>query len=190
MKIVVARITSTPTELCFEGNPAWWRRCESSRGGAEAHPLGPVVFRLQAHEMGDDLHLEGSATGTFECVCSRCVARYRHSLRESFRIVLEPAGDRVPTDPEGVASLAADGLCLGDEFELGWYRGAEIDLSRYFQELVALALPLQPLCREDCRGLCPRCGVDRNVEECSCEGVSPNSPFAVLRALRADRGEN
>src|SRR5690606_29976088 len=52
--------------------------------------------------------------------------------------------------------------------EMGWFHGPEIDLRALLREVVALALPVQPLCRESCRGLCPACGVDRNVEPCDC----------------------
>ena len=82
-------------------------------------------------------------------------------------------------------------MCLADEIEAGWYRGSEIELDAYFAELVALAMPVQPLCREDCSGLCTRCGADRNAGECSCseneDELRPESPFAVLAALRNGR---
>jgi uncharacterized protein len=79
-------------------------------------------------------------------------------------------------------------MCLGDEIEAGWFRGNEIELDAYFAELVALGIPVQPLCAEDCRGLCPRCGGSLEASECECdEGAQapgPESPFAVLAALR------
>jgi uncharacterized protein len=80
-------------------------------------------------------------------------------------------------------------MCLGDELEMGWYQGPEIDLSGFARELVALAPPVQPLCREQCQGLCPRCGVDLNIERCACERERPASPFAALAALRRSDGE-
>jgi uncharacterized protein len=98
--------------------------------------------------------------------------------------VLEPAGDRVPADPEGAAALAQEGLALADELESGWFRGPEIHLDRFVGEILTLAVPVQPLCREDCRGLCPRCGIDRNAASCACAEERPASPFAVLAALR------
>ena len=52
----------------------------------------------------------------------------------------------------------------------------------------ALALPVQPLCREACAGLCPRCGADRNTAPCACSKVRPESPFAALASLRDTRG--
>jgi uncharacterized protein len=134
--------------------------------------------------MGEGVFLEGEARGLLALECSRCLARSRQPVRERFRLVLEPAGDRVPADPEGAAALARDGLYLSDELESGWFRGSEIDLGAFFREVIALALPVQPLCREDCRGLCPSCGVDRNQESCRCHEVRPPSPFEALRGLR------
>jgi uncharacterized protein len=184
VKVLIDRLTESPTELVFSASPAWWReRCcgdvELSKG-LEA----PLEFRILAHRMGEDAYLEGETQGALELTCGRCLTRYREPIRERFRLVLEPAGSRVPADPEGAAALARDGLFLSDELESGWFRGSEIDLGSFFQELIALAFPVQPVCREDCRGLCPRCGVDRNAESCECPELRPDSPFAALQALR------
>jgi uncharacterized protein len=84
--------------------------------------------------------------------------------------------------------LERDGLCLADDLEMGWFRGKTVELDAFFGEVVALAMPLQPLCREDCVGLCPRCGIDRNQERCSCNEVDADSPFAALAALKTKSG--
>jgi uncharacterized protein len=189
MKLNVDRLTDSPVPFEFEEAEGWWR------GHAAAGPVlpqslaEPVRVALRANKLGEDVLLEGTLTSAFELECSRCLARYRQPLRESFRLVLEPAGSRVPADPEAAAALARDGLYLGDEFETGWYRDGEIHLDSVCLELVALALPVQPLCREDCAGLCPRCGGDRNTSPCGCGEVRPESPFAVLAALRTTRGD-
>jgi uncharacterized protein len=52
------------------------------------------------------------------------------------------------------------------------------------REWISLALPVKPLCREDCAGLCPRCGADRNETACGCTETVRSSPFAALAALR------
>jgi len=74
--------------------------------------------------MGEDLFVAGSIEGAIELECGRCLARYRHALRESFRLVREPAGDRVPSDPESALALSRDGISLRDEIESAWYRGS------------------------------------------------------------------
>jgi len=186
VKIGVDRLTDTPTVLRFSVSPSW---VAERFGRSPAHGLeglaGDVAFEVRVHRMGPDVYLEGDATGTLDLACSRCLTRYRGPIRERFRLVLEPAGDRVPADPEGAAALAHEGLYLADELESGWFRGSEIQLDRFVEEVLALAVPVQPLCREECRGLCPRCGVDRNLESCACSEARPESPFAVLASLRS-----
>jgi len=192
MKILVDRLTETPTPHEFEADPGWWDA--ACRRLSELGDARPEDFHMgvRAHRMGQDLFLEGEVRGAYALECSRCLSRYPARVAEPFRVLLEPAGERVPAEPESAAALARDGICLGDDVDTGLYRGREIELGSFFLEIVALALPVQPLCREDCKGLCPRCGADRNHDPCQCTEAPPPSPFAVLEALRrpADEGES
>ncbi len=189
MKLPVERLTESPAPFAFEAGEAWWRDQLADPRALPGAPTAPLQIRLQAHRMGEDLYLEGSVEGELELECSRCLARYRGRLFEPFRLVLEPAGSRLPADPEGAEALKRDGICLGEEVDTGWYQPPEIDLGAFLREVVSLALPVKPLCREDCAGLCPRCGVDRNRESCDCGEIERESPFAVLRTLREGSSE-
>ncbi len=184
MKIPVDRLTATPTSFAFQADTAWWRANLLPGRGLPHEVAEPFRFEVRAHRVNADVFVEGSVGGSLELECSRCLKRYRHGLREPYRVVLEPAGDRRPADPVGAEALARDGMCLGDELETGMYLGNEIDLRAFAVELVALALPVKPLCREDCAGLCPQCGVDRAVTRCDCREAQTDSPFAALAALR------
>jgi uncharacterized protein len=185
LKVLVDRLSATPLAESFTVTPEWVaQHLTAERGAAGIELAGEARLALRAHKLGSDVYLEGDLSGALELACSRCLTRYRGPIRERFRLVLEPAGDRVPADPEGAAALAEEGLYLADELESGWYRGPEFQLDRFVGEILSLSVPLQPLCREDCRGLCPRCGADWNAESCSCAEVRPASPFAVLAKLR------
>jgi len=192
MKLNLDRVTETPEEHRFEASPDWWRewcRANDEPGEPEADAF---VFTLRAHRMGDDVYLEGDLTGTCDIECSRCLRRYCHALRDAFQLVLEPVRDRTPQDPEGAESLGKYGLYLGEDLEAGWYRGKEVVLDAVFAEKVSLSMPIQPLCADDCAGLCPGCGRDRRTSDCDCaerkrdleNELKPKSPFAVLAALR------
>lgn len=189
MKIQVERLEDAPTSFHFEGDDAWLRARDPEHS-LPGQLREPFVFDLQIHRMAEDLYLEGTAGGSLDLECSRCLARYRHELREPFRLVLEPAGDRTPSDPEGAESLARDGVCLGDDAETGWFTGKEIHLGGFFFEVVSLGLPVQPLCRESCPGLCPHCGAELATTRCDCADTRRESPFAVLAGLREDGGRN
>lgn len=186
MKLIVDSLTETPTPFHFVATPAWFR----ARYPAEEHPSEglsePLEIDGRAYRAVADLLVEGRVHGQVEVACSRCLCRYRAPIRESFRLVLEPAGAKVPADPEGADALENDGLYLGDEAVTGWFRGKDIRLDRFIGEIISLALPTQPVCEDSCQGLCPHCGVDRNLESCNCAEARPTSPFAVLSKLKKD----
>ena len=184
MRILVDRLASSPTAFVFESEPPWLRSAMRPWPGSPGLAAKPFRFAFRAHRMGEAVCIEGDVRGGVELECGRCLARYCHELEEPFRLVLEPAGNRSPADPEAAEALARDGMCLGEDFETGWYRGSEIQLSGLAREVVALSLPVNPLCSEDCPGLCPICGADRKLETCGCEVSRPSSPFAVLAKLR------
>ncbi len=184
MKIPVERLTTTPRSFGFEAGPDWWRRVLPRSPGLYCELAEPLRFEIEAYRMGDDVYLGGRVEGVLELECSRCTARYRHRLREPFRLVLEPLGNRSPADPEAAEALSRYGVGLGDELETGWFRGNELDLEGFLQEVVTLTLPVKPLCREDCPGLCAHCGADLSAGACGCEARRSDSPFAVLASLR------
>lgn len=184
MKLLVESLNDTPSPFHFTATPAWFAERFPEGAGPEEGLTEPVEIDGRAYRAVADLLIEGHVRGEVELTCSRCLKRFRAPLREAFRLVLEPAGSRVPADPEGAQALAEDGLYLADDAETGWFRGQTLRLDRYLGEVLSLALPMQPVCREDCAGLCPRCGVDRNVESCNCAESRPDSPFAVLGKLK------
>jgi len=184
-QLAVDEIVETKRARTFEVSEAWWNARRLSDVEAPYAWTRLPRFELRHHRIGEALHLEGELEAELSLECSRCASRYRHALRESCRLVLSPAGERPVgelAEPESANALARDGLCLGDELERGAYRGTEIALDGWFSELISLALPVQPLCDEDCRGLCPHCGLDRNRGRCDCEEEERRrrSPFAVL----------
>jgi uncharacterized protein len=66
-----------------------------------------------------------------------------------------------------------------------YYDGDTIDLPREVRELILVSLPIRPVCRQDCRGLCSRCGADLNRESCRCGAETELSPFSKLKELKA-----
>jgi uncharacterized protein len=119
----------------------------------------------------------GSAETTAGMRCGRCLAGFEASVLASFSLLYSPRPD---TDTEERSEIVhAD----GDKLGLYFFDGDEIDLTDAVQEQILLSLPMQPLCSEDCRGLCPGCGADRNREACSCGKPAGTGPFAALANL-------
>lgn len=106
-----------------------------------------LVLDLRMDSLVEGIHVEGTVAGSFVLECRRCltdvVERRRVAVDEVF---LHPGS--------------------GQEGETYEIRGEEIHLGQMLRDALMLALPLDPLCREDCRGLCPTCGADRNTADC------------------------
>ncbi|HKK49944.1 MAG TPA: DUF177 domain-containing protein [Myxococcota bacterium] len=183
----IERLTEIPEEIVFEASPEWWAARDPAVAAGLCEVEEAFRFVVSASRVREDVILIGNLAGRVGLECSRCARRYSHALADDFRLVLEPAGDREPADPEGAEGLAANGLCLAEDLEAGWTRGPRIRLDDFFGEVVALAMPIQPLCSEDCLGLCPHCGADRASTPCECVDQKPDSPFAVLARLKNDQ---
>ena len=124
---------------------------------------------------GRDLFFAGEVAGTVVGQCVRCLELYEFRLVTPFAFVLVPR-PQTPADDEDEA-----------EIDLAYYEGEEIDLSPLLRERVLLSLPTRPLCAEECLGLCPKCGANRNREECACEPEVGDPRLGVLRGLRLQR---
>ena len=191
MKIMVDQLSRTAQVMTDSPSQSWWEAHFGAReGGLEEGGFelaeGPV-FEVSASCQGEKVSLSGKFQAGLDAQCGRCLRRYRHELQDSFELHLEPLGESVPPDPEGEEALEATGICLGEELETGWYRGNELELDEFLAELIALSWPLQSVCNQDCQGLCPQCGVNRSETSCECEMPKPESPFAVLEALRGKK---
>jgi len=124
---------------------------------------------------GRDLAASGSYEVEGERPCDRCSETVNVRIGKEFRTLFVPR-DRGP-------SGSGDLELMPDDLDLGFYDGAGIAVEDIFWEQVALAFPAKILCREECLGLCPRCGVNRNREECGCPAGKAETPFEVLKTL-------
>jgi uncharacterized protein len=192
-KIQVERLTDQKERFEFEADARWWaeRDVPSSEDLCEVER--PFLFVLEASRTSDDILIEGEIEGQVGLECSRCARRYPHTFRDTYRLVLEPVKLNKPSDPEGERGLAENGICLGEDLEAGLYRGPVVRLDDFFGEVIALAMPIQPLCDEACPGICSHCGAERTSvpgEGCRCEDEKIESPFAVLAALKETSNES
>ncbi len=135
-----------------------------------------------------DLYTEGThafATGTFAgevtVACSRCVGPVKLPIDEKLQVTFMPASEMPSDDDEPAGEDGAE--VASEDLDLFPFDGETIDLEPLFREQFVLAVPFAPLCREDCKGLCPQCGIDRNTGTCSCE--APIDPrLAALKGLK------
>ena len=100
----------------------------------------------------DVVDVRGRLDGTLDVECARCLDRYGVALGQELDLFYLPAA-------AGQADAQEEEVELSDrDVVVGYYEGDRLDLGEVIREQVLLGLPLKPLCREDCQGLCPRCG--------------------------------
>lgn len=114
------------------------------------------------------------ATGRIETPCSRCLTPTMQTIavrfRDEFHSRIEvTTGSALPEPPE------EDPFYI-DELHM-------VDLGEAIRGYALMEMPMQSLCKPDCKGLCPTCGADRNTSACACQNDETDERFAVLRAL-------
>jgi uncharacterized protein len=130
--------------------------------------------RLRAERDRDDVVIAGEIDSTVPVACGRCLEEFPVRARAIVDVRF------VPRPPTG------DRVELGsDDLDLDFYDGGEVNLATLVESETALALPMKPLCREDCRGLCPVCGGNRNLVACVCPERAPDPRLGVLKDLAA-----
>jgi uncharacterized protein len=123
-----------------------------------------------------DIRLRGRFSGNFQVPCARCVEPVAIPLAAEFDLIFRPA-EADADSPE--RSITAP------ETEIGYYQKDSLSLEDVLREQVLLSLPVRTLCKPDCKGLCPRCGENRNSQPCSCD-VGPSDPrWEALAGLRS-----
>lgn len=130
--------------------------------------LEHVALRLERD--GVDVVVTGEVGATVSQTCSRCLEEFTTQVRPTLDVRVVP---RPATGQD--AELGADDL------DVDFYVNDELNLGRLVETETLLGLPMKPLCREECRGLCPTCGANRNTAPCAC-GERPTDPRLV--ALR------
>lgn len=151
-------------------------------GAPEGDPeAGHGHAELDLYADGNHVFASGSFKGELQVACSRCVTVVTIPVEETLRVTFMPAhelpDDDADADGEDGAEVAPEDL---DTFP---FDGEVVDLEPLFREQFVLSVPYAPLCREDCKGLCPQCGIDRNSSTCACE--PPGDPrLAALKGLK------
>lgn len=126
----------------------------------------------------DRYRLTGGLHTTVELVCGRCLEPFRTSIDVPIDLRYLP---RAENAGEGEREVEEEDLTTA------YYRDEQIDLGQLVREQIWLALPMKPLCREDCQGLCPVCGANRNVARCQCETEWIDPRLAALKHVWSDK---
>jgi len=122
----------------------------------------------------EDIRVVGNFSTQLELRCARCLEPVLRDVAGDFDLIYRPQGADAGMEERSIRGAEAD---------IAYYRGEGLLLEDLLREQVLLAVPLKAVCKEACRGLCPRCGKNLNVEACSCQPVL-DERWGALQGIR------
>jgi uncharacterized protein len=128
------------------------------------------------HAKIKDIRLAGRLETKLETACARCLDPVLVEVDHAFDLLYRPQGTDAGREELSVTSAEA---------EVSYYRGEGLLLDDAVREQVLLAVPLRVLCRENCKGLCPQCGKNLNLEQCSCAELQEDPRWTALKEIRS-----
>ncbi len=137
----------------------------------------PLLSEVRIWKANQSVLMKGKVGTHLRLQCVRCLKEFSYPLSSTFELTLYPSEKD---------SFAEETELETGEMESSFFEGGEIHLSEIACEQIFLEIPYQPLCREDCKGICPVCGKDRNLSSCECAKEEFITGFSVLKKLKIE----
>jgi uncharacterized protein len=137
------------------------------------HALGTA--ELLANTEGE-VRIQGHLEVLVDAECDRCLGRAEFPLDSDFDLFYRPASFIAKKEEEVEIDEG--------EAQLGFYQGGGMELEDILREQIVLAIPMQRICSEACKGICPTCGKNRNETPCDCKENHAGSTWAALEGLK------
>jgi uncharacterized protein len=168
MMLDLEKLTELPAQISLDEDA---RRLNLAEDGVSLK--GRVRVNLDIMPGDHILFCNGWADCEVDLECSRCLESYDDSLHGEVEFSIREMVDGPEISPD---EIPENEIVVGS-------KTTEVDISGQVREALILALPLKPLCRESCLGLCPICGGNRNLNSCECKVEKTDSRWEGLRDL-------
>ena len=169
MKIIVSKIPDEGVDIhCIE--------TAKSLGVSSPDMMlnGDVHIDAMVTRQGRVFFVDGTLRTSLQLTCGRCAGEFSYHVNTSFYCQEQPFSN---------SDLDKEAALLKGDMDIEHYAGDEVELNNIFREQVILSTPMHPLCKRDCRGLCPKCGQNLNITNCECRDEEVQSPFSVIKKL-------
>ncbi|MDP9169714.1 MAG: DUF177 domain-containing protein [Acidobacteriota bacterium] len=154
----------------------------SDSGTTQTEPLAANGLAELLPHTGGEVRVKGHVKTSLETICDRCLGRAGFGIDTEFDLFYKP----VESAPTNEAEIAID----EGEAEMGFYELPGLVLEDILREQVLLQLPMQKVCSEACRGICPLCGANRNEVDCDCEAHPGDDRWLALKDIQIEYGKN
>ena len=173
LKINVVTIPEEGLKYVLSEEGARFKECLTDTANTDL-TLRKVDVDCRITKTSTTVFIKGNLSAIINSYCSRCLEDASIPIGGNFTYTLVPAKAETREDLELTA----------EELEISHYSGEFIDLTSIICEQIILQIPFQTLCREECKGLCPRCGINLNTSSCNCHLNIINDRMAVLKNFR------
>ena len=182
LRLNIDQIPEVGLDLEGEESPKSFPVLSEMIAAGECEFTSPINTALRVIPIDDMIEVEGVLNTSVRLHCGRCLEAFETALKSRFAITyLQPeAGIEIDTDQKEVELSV-------EEMNLIYFQGEEINLREAIQEQVVLAFPLKAICKTNCKGLCPNCGVNLNLGDCGCDQKPLDAKFAALKELNVDK---
>lgn len=137
--------------------------------------LSPVSADLTLLKSDEEVFVRGDMTALLKLQCARCLKEFEHKITSKIDIVYTLTPERDVKERE----------LTKEDVGVNHLKGDEIDINAALAEQLSLDMPMQAVCRTDCKGLCPKCGADLNKGKCGCSTKEhTETRFAKLKELK------
>ena len=148
---------------------------EIDLGGEDATLTGKTEFSGETQRIEGKAHVRGTINADVSFDCTRCLEPVEKHIDVSFDDVFVDASEEPDVDETEVGV---------DQLNESLVPGGKIDMAEVVREQILLAIPDQVFCKEDCKGLCPKCGANRNLIDCKCADDEIDPRWAALKGLK------
>lgn len=150
-------------------------RGEVSPVAEEVRETGPLEIRLSIQKGTEEYYCNGEVTGELVLECARCLSAFAGTVKEDVTFVACSA--------QFASAIAKEAL---DDEEYVLFAGSDevIEMTEPVRQALLVALPMMPLCSEECKGLCPTCGVNRNSQNCGCQTEAVDVRWEALAQVK------
>jgi uncharacterized protein len=162
MKIIIPEIPKEGLDLTIEEAIEFKTVCSPIKAS----------LRIEKHE--SEIIVQGDLTAEVRLLCSRCLTEFCRILSVPVHVVYHPVEELKRDEYHEIKA---------EELDLDFYSGEELELTDLLKEQIELNMPMKPLCSESCKGICPTCGKDLNIDICVCDIKKPDPRFEAFKKL-------
>lgn len=185
MKVYLHELSEEPTKLHYSDRDPWIVDAIQDTQETESPKNAAYSIDFELRKSHGVVFMKGKMAVDLGLLCSRCANGFPEHLSSNFQCMFTRekglAGDE--SVGGGTAYSEPTGQ-TGEDLDIEFLDKDYIELADVLKEQIYLKLPIQPLCKEDCKGICAVCGQDQNTQPCQCHRLKTGTMANALKNFR------